>query len=444
MHDVVVVGAGLAGLRTASLLAADGFDVVVLEARDRVGGRTKTTQVEGATIDLGAQWLGAGQPRLRALADELGVETFPTFHRGDKLVETAGRVSRYGGTIPALPVLSLLSLEATLRRTERALGPVAAGEPWASPSARDVDRISLGQWRAQTLPPGPGREVFDLAMRIVFGAEPEEVSLLYALNYAKSAGGLMPLVEVEDGAQQDRFVTGAASLSERLAAGLDVRLDTPVERIEQHADHVVVQGVEARFVVVAVPPPLARRIAWEPPRPAAREQLAQRSPMGATIKVFAFYETAFWRDQGLSGEAISDTEPACFAIDASQADGSHPALLSFLVGSSARRWGQETPEVRQAAVLEQLARWFGPAARSPIAVREKDWAQTPWSRGCPIAFMTPGTLTDFGPALRQPVGRVHFAGTETAREWCGFLEGALESAERVTDELRSRLADPTR
>jgi len=435
MHDVVVAGAGLAGLRCAELLKDAGLDVVVLEARDRVGGRTHSDDVDGARIDLGAQWLGAGQERLKALAERLGVTTFPTFHQGDKLIEFGGSIKSYSGTIPALPILSLLSLELTIRRTRRALDPVTVGAPWESSNAAALDRRTLADWRAQTLPPGPGRESFDLAMRIVFGAEVEEVSLLQGLHYAKAAGGLMPLVEVEGGAQQDRFHLGAQELSKRLAATLDVRLSTPVRKVRVESDRVVVEDVEARRAVMALPLPLVADIEFSPALPFARTTLSRRSSMGATTKFFAFYERAFWRERGLSGEGISDQEPMCFCIDASQEDGSHPALLGFLVGNAARRWGQEDPQKRSAAVLDGFARLFGDEARRPIATIEKDWVTETFTGGCPVALMTPGTWSSYGKALTEPVGRIHWAGTETASEWCGYMEGALQSAERAAAEI---------
>jgi len=439
MLDCVVIGAGLAGLQTARSLQQAGAAVVVLEARDRVGGRTHSHRVHGRTVDLGAQWLGAGQKRVERLAKELGVATFPQVHEGRKVVELGGSRKTYEGTIPALPILSLLELEATLRRAERAAGPVDVLQPWTSPAAEGADQQTLAAWLARSMRSAKARETVELALRVVFGADAEEVSNLYVLAYAKAAGGLMKLVEVEGGAQQTRFVDGAQSLSEGLAQGLDLRLETPVRSVLQTDRGVEVEGLRARFVVCCLPPPLAARIDWQPVLPAARDQLGQRMPMGTTIKCFAFYERAFWRDAGSSGEGVSDAGPAAFCIDASQPDGSHPALLSFLVGKHARTWGQAPPTARKHAVLEQLARLHGPEALRPIDWLERDWAAEPYSRGCPTAFMTPGTMTAYGAALRQPVGRIHWAGTETATEWTGYMEGALQSGERAAAEVLARL-----
>ncbi len=267
--------------------------------------------------------------------------------------------------------------------------------------------------------------------------------MLYVLAYAKAAGGLMKLVEVEGGAQQTRFGEGAQSLSEGLARGLDLRLSWPVEGIEQDEESVTIRGEgsraeRARFAICAVPPPMVPRIRWDPVLSSARDQLCQRSPMGVTIKCFAFYERAFWREEGRAGEAISDRGPAAFCIDATQSDGSHPALLSFLVGRDGRRWGEAPAAARKHAVLDQLARIHGPEALDPVDWLELDWCQEAWSRGCPVSFMTPGTLTAYGRSLREPFGRVHWAGTETATEWQGFMEGALQSGERAAEEILLR------
>ena len=439
MLDCLVIGAGLAGLQAARSLQEGGARVAVIEARDRVGGRTLSHREPGRTVDLGAQWLGAGQGRVETLAEALGVATFPQFHEGRKLVELGDSLKSYDGTIPVLPVLSLLQLEATLHRAERAGRLVDVEEPWNSPHAAIVDGETLGAWLSRSLPSAKARQTVELALRIVFGADADELSMLYVLAYAKGAGGLMKLMEVEGGAQQTRFVEGAQSLSEGLAAGLDVRLDSPVTLVEQDTSGVRVNGERARFAVCCLPPPLVPRIQWDPVLPSARDQLGQRSPMGTTIKCFAFYERAFWRDRGCSGEGISDVGPAAFCIDASQPDGSHPALLSFLVGRHARTWGEAPAAARKHAVLSQLARLHGPEALNPVEWLERDWSQEPFSRGCPVAYMTPGTLTAYGRALQQPFGRVHWAGTETATEWRGFMEGALQSGERAAAEVLVRL-----
>lgn len=439
--DVAIVGAGIAGLQTARLLEARGLSVVVLEARDRVGGRTLSGPLGRGTFDLGGQWIGPTQRRLHALARELGVATFPTFHSGRKVLELDGRRTTYASSIPSLSILGLLELQRTIARLDRLTRAVDPAAPWASPRAAELDGISLEAWKRRHV---RGRDVghmLDLALRSFLSIEPAEVSLLHLLAYAGAGGGLMKLIEVEGGAQEARFVPGAQALSIGLRGLLrgDVRLDHPVRRIALDGAALRLEGpwgaLTAARVVLAVPPHLTGRIDFDPLLPAAREQLQQRSPIGATIKTLLLYPRPFWRDQGLSGECVSVDAPFCFTYDNSSHDDAQPALVAFVTGDMARRWGARPAAERHAAVVEGLVRAFGPAAALPEAIHEKDWGADPWARGCPAAFLSPGILHTCGPALRDPVGPIHFAGSETGREWTGYLEGALESAERVVAEL---------
>ncbi len=437
MHDVLVVGAGLSGLYAATLLREKGLSVQVLEARDRVGGRTFSDRVDGVRVDLGGQWIGPTQDRAYALVRRLGLSTFPSFHQGKKLLDIGGRSSSYAGSIPSLPPLQLIELELTIRRLEQLAKNPQPGQ----------DSLSLAQWADRHIRSSRVREVMAIAVRVIFGADPEELSFYHFLSYVRSAGSLRRLVEIDNGAQQDRVVEGTHSLSRLLAEALEpaVRTGTPVRRVRETTKGLVVEtdrgDFEGRRMILAVPPALAGRIAWEPPVPLARDLLCQRMPMGGTIKCVALYEQAFWRDAGWSGEVTAAGNPLTVVFDNTTAEGV-PALVGFIVGGDARRWGLAGDEVRRAAVLAQLGRWFGEKATKPRAYVDKDWAQDPWSRGCPIGITGPGTLTTVGSALRTGWGRIHIAGTESADQWCGFLEGALQAAERsaaeVLEEFRLR------
>jgi monoamine oxidase len=442
--DVVLVGAGLAGLSAARALADAGARVLVLEARDRVGGRTLGQRIGGATLDLGGQWLGANQPRLAALARELGVETFPTYSTGRKLLYLDGRVSSYPGTIPDLPVPSLLALHLAQRRLD-ALSARMPLDPLAAPDAAALDAVSVEHLVRRILPVRDVREVFDAAFRVVFGAEPAELSVLYFLSYLRAGGGFMKLVEIEGGAQERRFVGSAQALSLGLAARLGERviLNAPVRRVEQTGERVRVQAdrleVRARYVVVCVPPALASRIEFRPLLPPRRDSLFSRFPMGATVKCIAVYDRPFWREAGLSGEAVANTGPLSVVFDNGSHDGAVHSLLGFVVGAAARGWAERPPEERREAVLGTLERMFGAEARTPVDYVEQDWCVEPWTRGCPVGVLGTGALSAFGRSLREPVGRIHWAGTETASEWTGYMEGALESGERAAREVAAAL-----
>lgn len=446
-----MVGAGLSGLTAARKLVDAGVEVLVLEARERVGGRTWSQEIGDGRFDMGAQWIGPNQNRLAALASELGVATFPTFHRGRKVLDLAGRVSTYKGTIPSLGWLNLVLLQLGLTRLDKMTKRVPLDKPWEAADAEALDSMTVDTWRARALSTAPVRAVFDVAVRTVFGAEPAELSLLHFLFYLNSGGGLMSLVEVENGAQQDRFLGGAQQLALRLADLLGDRLvlSAPARGVEHDEDGVRVhtdQGTyEGRYAIVAVPPHLAERVRWEPSMAVQRAQLTQRVPMGYTTKVHLLYDTIFWRDAGFSGEAVCTGGPLTFCVDNTDelcgpdAVGTQPALLGFIVGARARDWGARPAEERKAAVLGQLQRYFGDAAGTPTHYVEQDWATEPWTGGCPASAMGPGVMTTLGKALREPCGRIHWAGTETATDWNGYMEGALEAGERAADEVLAEL-----
>ena len=443
---MVVAGAGLAGLTAARRLTEAGVKVAVLEARDRVGGRTYSADVGGLRVDLGGQWIGPTQDRMEALVGELGLDMFPTHHAGRKVLFVGERRSTYRGDIPSMAPHRLVLLQATISRLERLCRRVGADpEPWTRADATRWDAETVETWKRRNIPSAAVRGVFDAAVRTVFGAEAAELSMLHALSYLSAGGGLMRVVEIRGGAQERRFAGGAQAVSLGLAERLSapVVLASPVRTIEETRGGVRVVGDDgewrAKRVIVAMAPVMAGRIGYDPPLPALRDELSQRSPMGATIKFHALYERAFWRDDGYSGEAVYTDGPISAAFDNSSADGSAAALLAFSVGAAARRIGALDPAARRREVTGALVRAFGPRVGEPTAWLEKDWSADPWTRGCPTGNFPPGVLSMFGPALRAPAGRIHWAGTETATEWTGYMDGAVRSGERAADEVLAAL-----
>jgi len=378
--DVVVVGAGLAGLVAAREVVSAGREVVVLEARDRVGGRLLRHEIApGAWVDLGGQWIGPTQRRMVALARELGAETFPTHTAGRSAIEWRGRVRPYRGLIPRVSTATLLDLALARARLDRMARAVPLQAPWTARHAERWDSQTFATWLRRNCPTAGARTLLEIGCEAVWAAEPADVSLLHILFYIHSGGRFDDLLGTSGGAQQDRFVDGAQSLPLALAERLGERvvLGAPARRIEHgrggvrvHADGV---AVRARRAIVALPPTLAGRIAYDPPLPGLRDQLTQRVPQGTVIKCMAVYERPFWRGDGLNGQAISDAGPVRVVFDNSPPGGGLGILLGFLEGRAARNWGQASEAARRAAVIGTFARIFGPAAARPEGYVERRW-----------------------------------------------------------------------
>jgi monoamine oxidase len=443
MHDcdVIVVGAGLAGLTAARELAGAGMDVRVLEARDRVGGRTLNHPVGARpddVVELGGQWVGPTQHEALALARDLGIETFPTHAEGKNLFEDdRGRLKRYTGTIPRLGPLVLADYGRADLRLKRLIKKVSPQAPWEAPDAERLDGQTFATWIQGAARTRTAREALAMACRAVFGAEPADISLLHLLFYAASAGGWDDLLDTEGGAQQDRIVGGSQLISLKMGEelGEGVSLSSPVEAVQVDGDGVVAGGLRARRVIVALPPALAGRLDYEPTMPGARDQLCQRMPMGSVIKCMAIYDEPFWRGDGLSGQATSLPGPAQVIFDNTPPSGRPGVLMGFLEGGDARRLGAAPRAERREAVVGVFERLFGPRAGKPEGYVDKDWSAEPYSRGCYAGVLGPGTWTSYGRALREPVGPVHWAGTETATRWMGYFDGAIQSGKRAAAEV---------
>ena len=444
---VAVVGAGLAGLAAARRLVERGHDVVVLEARDRVGGRTEGLTLEDATpLELGGQWLGQGHSRMYELVDELGLQTFRTWNDdGELLLELAGRRSRmksHKGALPKVNPFALADLAQGLARFERLARRVDVEAPWRTPSADRLDGQTWETWIRRNLRTPSGRAYFQLACEAVWAAAPSDMSLLHALFYTRSNQDFETLLVVDRGAQQDRVVGGSVKVAEAMAAHLGGRvlLGQPVRRVEQSTNGcrvVTRDGAthEAERVIVTLPPTLAGRLEYDPPLPSWRDQLTQRLPAGSVIKAFAVYDEPFWRGDGLNGQAVSDQGPIKVTFDNSPPSGAPGVLLGFFEGREARHFARRTESERREAVVGCFERYFGPRAARPARYVERDWMAEEFTRGCYGAHFTPGVWTSFGEAWREPVGRVHWAGAECSSRWNGYMEGAVRSGEATADAL---------
>ena len=455
--DVIVIGAGLAGLAAAQEVVRAGRSVIVLEARDRVGGRTVNGSIGGGEIvEMGGQWIGPTQDRIAAVAKDHGVETFETYNSGDNVYFRNGSLQRYASTGPLGPIppdptgapeafLAIQQLNDMATRVPREA-------PWTAAQAAEWDGQTFETWKLANTQTEGGRFLIDLGIESVWSCEPRDVSLLHVLMYIAGAGNETTpgtfdrLINTAGGAQERRIVGGSQLISIRMAERLGrkrVILGAPARRIVQGKGFVRVESdrlsVTGRRAIVTVPPAVAPFIDFSPRLPGMRAQLFQRFPMGTLYKCVAVYDEPFWRKEGLTGQATSDTGPVKITFDNSPPDASPGVLLGFIEGADGRAYLRKSDEERRRDVLASFARYFGDRCLQPNLYMDKSWAEEEWTRGCYTGFTPPGVLLDYGSTIREPFGRVGFAGTETATIWNGYMDGAIRSGERAAREALAEI-----
>jgi monoamine oxidase len=447
--DVAVIGAGFSGLTAARhLLHWAGLKVLVLEARDRVGGRTMAGTLAGLRIDLGGMWVGPAQTELLALADEFGVRRYAQPLQGKNIIEVAGRVSMAEGEdyVSARSPAAQQQHAELLGKIEALAAEMPAEAHWAWDRAAEYDGLTLSHWLTQVGVLPEVRQDFGISCRALLCADAHQVSFLHFVFYIKSGGGFASLTTSTRGAQKWLFEGGVHQIADRLAQTLpagSVRRNCPVREIRRHEQgvHVIADGVsvQARAAIVAVPPTLAGRIAYTPALDAQRDGLTQRMAMGSVIKCFLAYERPFWREAGFNGLVLGDATTFSPIFDVSPPNQAKGVLCGFIDGPAAVEASRLGAAWRRDSFVAEVARWFGPLAHSALDYTDQDWMSEPFSRGCYGGYAAPGTWALYGAALRRPQGAIFWAGTETASTWYCYIDGAIRAGHRAAEETMAHV-----
>uniref|UniRef100_A0A8D0SNI5 Amine oxidase n=2 Tax=Sus scrofa TaxID=9823 RepID=A0A8D0SNI5_PIG len=451
MVDVVVIGGGISGLSAAKLLNEYGINVLVLEARDRVGGRTYTVRNENVDyVDVGGAYVGPTQNRILRLSKELGLETYKVNVNECLVQYVKGKSYPFRGAFP--PVWNPIAYldYNNLWRTMDDMGKkIPADAPWESPHAEEWDKMTMKDLIDKICWTKTAKRFASLFVNINVTSEPHEVSALWFLWYVKQCGGTTRIFSVTNGGQERKFVGGSGQVSERIMhlLGDRVKLRCPVTYVDQSGDNIIVETLnhelyECQYVISAIPPTLTAKIHFRPELPSERNQLIQRLPMGAIIKCMMYYKEAFWKKKNYCGCMIIEDEeaPISITLDDTKPDGSLPAIMGFILARKADRLAKVHKEIRKRKICELYAKVLGSQeALHPVHYEEKNWCEEQYSGGCYTAYFPPGIMTQYGRVIRQPVGRIFFAGTETATQWSGYMEGAVEAGERAAREILNAL-----
>ncbi|CAH2220360.1 amine oxidase [flavin-containing] A-like, partial [Pelobates cultripes] len=453
-YDVIVIGGGISGLSAAKLLFESGLSVVVLEARDRVGGRTHTIRnKEVQYVDVGGAYVGPTQNRILRVAKELGLQTYKVNVKERLIHHVKGKTHAFHGAFPPSWNLFVILDYNNLWRTIDKWGEeIPVDAPWKAPHAAEWDKMSMKEFIDKVCWTKLAKRFALLYVNVNVTSEPQQVSALWFLWYTKLCGGTERMFSVTNGGQERKFVGGAGQISEKLMECLQgrVKLERPAVSLDQSGDKVIVETLNheiyqqllGKYVISAIPPILTTKIHFKPQLPPVRNQLIQRLPMGSVIKCMMYYKEAFWRKKDYCGAMFiaDDNAPVEITLDDTKPDGSVPAIMGFILSRKATALANLSKEERKKRICEYYAKALGTEeALHPIHYEEKNWCEEQYSGGCYTAYFPPGVMTQYGSVIREPVGKLYFAGTETATQWSGYMEGAVQAGERAAREVMCQM-----
>ena len=467
-RDVAIIGAGPSGLTAAYRLQQAGHTVAVIEARERVGGRTWSNHINGAFLEIGGQWVSPDQTALISLISELGLKTFSRYRDGENLYrDPNGTMHRYTGDMFPANEKTQQEMVRLIEKLDALAAEIGAQQPWAHPKARELDTISFHHWlRTQS---DDEEACNNIGLFIAGGmlTKPAHAfSALQAVLMAASAGSFSNLVD-EDFILDKRVVGGMQSVSLTLAQKVGaeniilghparvlrwqepgeypVRVETEAfseDGVASPADNVIVR---AKYVVVAVPPNLYSRVHFVPALDRRQHQMHQHQSLGLVIKVHAVYPTPFWRDKGLSGTCFAANNLVQEIYDNTNYDPqtdqeeSRGTLVGFVSDEAADKMFTISAEERKARILDSMAQMLGEETKNPIVYYESDWGAEEWTRGAYAASYDLGGLHRYGADQLTPVGPIYWSCSDIASDGYQHVDGAVRMGEKTAATLDAKL-----
>jgi monoamine oxidase len=445
-YDAIIIGAGLSGLQAAKTLSQQGKTVLILEAKERVGGRVWTIPTnDNEHLDVGGQWVAKSHQKMQELLREYAIGTFPTYIHGYSLISFHHTVKKYRA-IPPIPLKSLWALFKLMTRFERLARKIILPTPWETQQSRELDAITVKDWIYSKSDSPLVIAMFTAMLEALFCCDLDSTSMFQALIAVKSSGSLNFMLGNKNGAQEERIQGGAQNVCDAIMNSISatIRFHSPVTQIHQHHDYVEVCSNETRYtakkVIVSIPLPSAKEINFYPHLPLAKQALVDAMFMASVIKYQFVYETPFWRASGNhSGMALSLDGFVSGTFDNSLPNSPKGIMVAFVHANHAKELLEQSQERRITIVKNELSLLFGKDALKPITINEHTYMTDKWIKGCYAGVFPPQILSHYGSELRTPFQHIHWTGTETSVHFMGYMEGAVLSGERAANEVLSSI-----